>query len=403
MTHFKSHAFLILAANTPWVYALAHSLEKHGPVTALRLYDWLNYARLRPQWPETESQVRRVLVQMPPGYAGKLELGFRPLMRRIIDSERLRLRQDSGVDPVVVCPYPFLSPWVRHISTERLVYYNLDDYVMYDPSRASRIRALENELVQRAGLTACLSLYQVEALRKRHPAREKSIHHFPLGVLEEFLNSAPEQTQLPNTIGYIGNMTDRVDWAFVARTAELMPETSFHFIGDTADDGPRGDTSNWSGQRARALALSNVIHEGPVAQSEVPEHYRKYALNWMPYNVQHPFNIASCPTKIMDALASGRPFVSTDIPEVRLYPRHVHVVSDPPQAMLKLRAILNGDAAHDAQSQISFVRMQTWTHRAARFLELLASQNASGVEALERSEQSLDSIDGSSMEIRKGV
>lgn len=380
MTHSStSHSFLVLAANTPWVYSLAHSLEPHGAVTAVRLYDWGNYRRLKPQWPETESGVRRVLVKMPQGYAGTLEPLFRPMMHRLIDRERLRLHQRSGVEPVVICPFPYLAPWVRHVPGERLVYYNLDDYVLYDPARAVRTTVLEDEFVQRAGLTVCLSVHQVEALRRRHPARAARIKHFPLGVEEDFLNPAPERPPLTNTVGYVGNMTDRVDWAFVARVAEMMPKTAFHFVGSTAD-GFVGEglvhTTGWRSERATALAMSNVIHEGPVPQAKVREHYWRYTVNWMPYNVRHPFNIAACPTKIMDALASGRPFVSTDIPEVRLYPERLHVVGTPEEAIIKLQALLKSGTGHDAQGQIEFADSQTWPHRAERFLDLLLNANA---------------------------
>ncbi len=39
----------------------------------------------------------------------------------------------------------------------------------------------------------------------------------------------------------------------------------------------------------------------------------------IPYRADHPFNIACCPTKIMDYMAAGRPVVSTDLPECELY------------------------------------------------------------------------------------
>jgi teichuronic acid biosynthesis glycosyltransferase TuaH len=393
MTHRRgAGSFLVLAANAPWVYALSHSLAAHGEVTAVGLYDWRNYRRLKPRWPETESAVRRLLVKMPQGYAGTLEPLFRPLMRRAIDRERLSLRQRSGVEPVVVCPYPYLAPWVRQVPAERLVYYNLDDYVLYDPARTVRTMALEDELVQRAGLTVCLSVHQVEMLRRRHPARAARIKHFPLGVVEDFLNPAPERPPLTDSVGYVGNMTDRVDWAFVARVAEMMPGTAFHFVGSTAE-APVGKglvhTADWRSVRARALAMSNVTHAGPVPQAEVREHYWRYAVNWMPYDVRHPFNIAACPTKIMDALASGRPFVSTDMPEVRLYPERLHVVSTPEAAVLKLQALLKSEKVHDARAQIAFAASQTWPHRARRFLELLSNHDAAGAGPVNQAHESV--------------
>ncbi len=373
-TNVARPSFLVLAANTPWVYALAQSLECHGPVTAVRMLDWANNVRLKPQWPETESGVRRVPLAMPQGYAGTLEPLFRPLMRGIIDRERARLRESSGKEPFVICPYPFIAPWVRHIPGDRLVYYNLDDYALYDARRVERNRALEDEMIRHARLSICLSRHQVDALRRRLPDRAANVHHFPLGVIEDFINPEPGIASAPNTVGYVGNMTDRVDWKFVQEVAEFMPETTFHFVGN-ASDGPAGAgfgiNDGWAARRALALATSNVVHEGPVSQSDVPRHYWKYAVNWMPYDVRHPFNIASCPTKIMDALASGRPFVSTDLPEARVYPDRVHVVSNPQDAAATLRTLLGAIESHDARGQVEYSRTQAWPCRARQLLQLL--------------------------------
>ena len=368
-------AFLFLSANTPWVYLLAQNLSAHAAVTAVRFYDWSNYRRLKPQWPETASAVHRVQLVMPQGYAGTLEPLFRPLMRRLVDWQRLRLRRTTGAEPAVVCPYPYLAPWVRHIPGERIVYYNLDDYALYDPARAVRTAALEDELVQRAALTVCLSVHQTEALRRRHPAHAARIQHFPLGVGDDYLNPAPHEAPIPRSVGYIGNMTDRVDWELVARVAEAMPDTTFYFVGSTAD-AAIGKTAvavaHWRADRERALGMSNVIHEGPVPQAKVREHYWRYAVNWMPYRMDHPFNIASCPTKIMDAFASGRPFVTTAVPEARLYGERLHIVETAPQAQERLRGLLSSAIAHDGDAQIAFAATQTWRQRAMRFRELLS-------------------------------
>jgi teichuronic acid biosynthesis glycosyltransferase TuaH len=370
----KRPGFLFLGANTPWVYALARHLAAHGEVTATRLIDWLNNARLKPAWPEVESRVRRLPISMPPGYAGSLEPLARPVMRAIIDRERARLRSATGLEPYVVCAYPYMTPWVRHIAGERLIYYNLDDYALYDAKRAVRTAALEDELIRRAGLTICLSMHQVEAFGRRHPGRAKHVRHFPLGVHESFLNPHPERELNPGTVGYVGNMTERIDWRFVREVAGAMPDVKFHFVGNPRD-GLSGANlvhdPEWLKHRAAALALPNAVASGPVPQAQVHLHYWNYAVNWMPYDARHPFNIASCPTKLMDALASGRPFVSTDVPEARLYPDHVRVAPDARHAIARLRALLDHAESHNPRAQALFAARQTWDHRAAHFLDLL--------------------------------
>jgi glycosyltransferase involved in cell wall biosynthesis len=363
--------FLLLAANTPWVCALGDALAAHGAVTAVRLYDWASYLRHKPKWPKETSPVRRLMVALPPGYAGRLEPMFRPLLQAFVAREGNRLKRRGGADPIVVCPYPHLAPWVRGIPNDRLVYYNLDDYTLYDPSRAARTTVLEDELIDRARLSLCLSAHQVRALRARHPDRAGRIAHFPLGVVDEFLNPEPRRPPLPRTVGYVGNLTSRVDWRFVERVAALVPEVTFYFIGGLHALRTDAEAAGWCEAREQALGLANVIHEGAVPQRAVGEHYWRYAVNWMPYAMDHPFNMASCPTKIMDALASGRPFLATDIPEVRLYPDYIPICRTPEEAAAALRLRLTRTPVHDVLAQVAFAATQTWAHRACEMLALL--------------------------------
>ena len=355
---------LVLAANTPWVYALARSLADYTAVTAVRLHDLSNYVRLKPQWPETESAVHRVSCVMPPGYAGNLEPLFRPFMRGLIAYQRLRLRKMTGSDPLVLVPYPYMAGWVRGVPRDRLVYYNLDEYPFYDPSRRDRILKQEGELVARARLTLCLSVHQVLTLRSRNAPHACRIRHFPLGVVEDFLNPEPHRQPVPRSIGYVGNLSDRVDWEFVLAVARLMPEAEFHFVGEVH---PEANSRGWHAARTQAFAMPNVHYEGQTPQAEVRNHYWRYAVNWMPYDTQHGFNIASCPTKIMDALASGRPFVSTDIPEVQLYPDRIACVKTPAEASRVLSCLLGEQSPVNASLQIEFARAHTWHNRANDF------------------------------------
>ena len=316
--------FLFLSANTPWVYALAHRLGADVPVRAVRVFDWGVYYRQRPAWPPgpPSAHLTRTTRVMPTGYTGLLEPLVRPFAQWFVGRWQRALQAKGGgepasAEPIVVAPYPYLAPWVRRVPGDRLVYYNLDDYVLYRPERAAQITAQEDELVRRAHRTVCLSQHQVEALRARHPRRAHRIHHFPLGVTEAFVNPAPEAPPAPRTVGYVGNLSDRVDWTLVNATAARCPDLTFRFVGG-AD--PEARATPWERARAEAFRRPNVDYVGRVPQEAVAAHYWSFAVNWIPYDAAHPFNRAACPTKIMDGLGSGRPMVSTPVPECRLYP-----------------------------------------------------------------------------------
>ena len=262
----RRNSFLFLSVNTPWVYALAEALSAESPVHAVRFYDWHTYLRHRPAWPSTDGahDIEQTLKVLPTGYAGTLEPLARPYLRYKVRRWQQMLTTRSGSRPWVVAPYYYLAPWVtREVPSDRLIYYNLDDYTQYEPHRKERIRAQEQQLIAHAAHTLCLSRYQVDALKDRHPEEAASIHHFPLGVVEEFINPEVERTPSRKTIGYVGNLTDRVDWYFVDNVVSQMPECEFIFVG-AADH--QQDSEDRAMVRSRVFSRTNVTHAGRVPQ-----------------------------------------------------------------------------------------------------------------------------------------
>jgi len=367
----RRNSFLFLSANTPWVYALAEALSTGSSVHAIRFFDWRTYLRHRPSWPSTDEtqDIEQTLKVLPTGYAGTLEPLARPYLRYKTRQWQRTLTERSGSRPWVIAPYYYLAPWVtREVPSDRLIYYNLDDYTQYEPHREERILTQEQQLIAHAAYTLCLSRYQVDALKDRHPEEAASIHHFPLGVVEEFINPEVERTPNRKAIGYVGNLTNRVDWYFVDNVVSQMPECEFIFVGSA---GHQQDSEDWAIARKRVFGRANVTHTGRVPQDEVKAYYWSFAVNWIPYDADHPFNRASCPTKIMDAMAAGRPIVSTDVPECRLYPQWIDIASTPDEAAGHIRTALRTYGKDQSHQQVEFARKHLWSERAVQLNRML--------------------------------
>jgi glycosyltransferase involved in cell wall biosynthesis len=148
-----------------------------------------------------------------------------------------------------------------------------------------------------------------------------------------------------------------------------MPDIKFVFMGDTEDIAGGGRRTDWMRQREESFRLPNVLRLPKVAQDEVNRLYWPSAVNWIPYDVDHPFNVASCPTKIMDGLASGRPLISSRVPECLLYPNWLPTFDGPREAQALIRKFLamvsDGTWQPRAEMQLKFVRRQLWSERAS--------------------------------------
>ena len=90
----------------------------------------------------------------------------------------------------------------------------------------------------------------------------------------------------------------------------------------------RPSTSRGGRDCARFLSRPNVHAIGWRSQESLAGYYQAFDVTLIPYRLDHPFNRACNPTKIMDAMGSGRPIVATAIPECRLHAERFHVAED---------------------------------------------------------------------------
>jgi hypothetical protein len=92
----------------------------------------------------------------------------------------------------------------------------------------------------------------------------------------------------------------------------------------------------------------------------------------IPYRVDHPFNRAACPTKIMDYMASTRPIVSTALPECRLYVDHFSVASNACGFVEAVgRIVAEGSYDGRARARWNLARESTWSRTSDAVLRLL--------------------------------
>jgi len=325
----------------------------------------------RPAVEAAPEQWRRDLV-LPSGWMKSYpRLGMRPIAQAIRGWRR-------GTEPLaLVMTYPYYLHLARHLHPDRLVYFNIDDYRLYWPKAAAEVARLEREAVLASDLTVCTSHLRAEELRAAVPEAADRIRHLPHGApsrsLLQFPQNAPalppaDIAHLPRPwIGYVGTLEDRVDWSLMADVAKTNPTASIVLVGRV---GPVGD-SPWQVERARCLNEPNVHAIGWRDQAAIDAYNRSFDLGLIPYRVDHPFNVACCPTKVMDYMAAGRPVVSTDLPECRLYFHLFDVV--PPEGFVDAvsRRIAAGPDDGRSAARLDFARENSCARVAARLLDWL--------------------------------
>ncbi|OJW15852.1 MAG: hypothetical protein BGO49_09650 [Planctomycetales bacterium 71-10] len=315
-------------------------------------------------------------VLLPPGLLKRLPaLGMRPiaLAVRRFWAERPDARRG------LVATYPYYVRLAEAIRPDALLYYNFDDYALYWPDRADELLRQEDDLIGRSDATVCTALAQAEEFRRRVPSAATRIHHIPHGTPAAFLASGPRHrpgpapadvTNLPRPLlGYVGSLEDRLDWPLLGAVADAFPGGSVVAIGRPPDPG----AEPWRAECREVLGRPNVHVLGWRRQDELPSYYQTFDVNLIPYLVDHPFNRACSPTKIMDGMGATRPIVATAVPECRLY-THLFDVAETRSGFVEAvgRIVAAGSDDGRAAARFDHAAANTCARVAARVVATIA-------------------------------
>jgi hypothetical protein len=349
----------------------------------LKCVDYYNaWRRGQPPWAWGRALTRRgpALWQrdlvLPSGWMKRFpRWGMRPIGRSILNWRQSHARDGRLV---LVMTYPHYLYLRDLVQPDRQVYFNIDDYSQYWPRYARRVNELERQAVREADLTVCVSRLRAEELRGAVPEATERIRHLPHGFPSASLAEHPweepapapaDLAALPRPIlGYVGSLEDRVDWSLLTRLSAALPRASIAIVGRPVER----RHESWHEDYRRCLAQPNVHSLGWRSQELVHHYNRAFDVCLIPYRTDHPFNRACSPTKIMDYMGTGRPIVSTALPECQLYDQLFHVADSTEDFIAAVRSIL--DAHSDdgrAAQRFEWARANTCRRVVDRFLSWL--------------------------------
>jgi teichuronic acid biosynthesis glycosyltransferase TuaH len=290
------------------------------------LYPWSSECRLR----QCGCAMWEQQFVLPSGWMKRYpRLGMRPIARSIRSWWET---QPQSWRHGLVMTYPHYFYLGKLVDPDVSIYYCIDDFSLYWPREADCVRALERDIVLAADATVCVSRLRTEELRALVPEAASRIHHIPHGAPTPFMSEHPlaqpaepptELAHLPRPyLGYVGSLEDRVDWDLMDQISRTFADASIVVLGRVKEPVPE----LWWESCARFLSRPNVHAMGWRPQQDLARYYQAFDVTLIPYRIDHAFNQVCNPTKIMDAMGSGRPIVATAIPECRLHAERFHVV-----------------------------------------------------------------------------
>jgi len=245
-------------------------------------------------------------------------------------------------------------------------YHVVDDYLAFSGSPRS-LSTVERALLTRADVVIASSERLVDLKGPLAP-RIRLVRH---GVdAASFRRAGPAPGDVAGlrrpVLGYFGAL-HKLDLGLCLALARKRAKWSFVFVGPV--------TGSQGADVAVLSAAPNIHVLGPKPYEEIPAYLAAMDVAIMPFAVT-PLTMAMSPIKVYEALAAGKPAVSTPIPELAHFGPLVRTATDADGFVDAVEAALSEPAAW-ADRRRRFAENNTWERRFDEIEALLA-------EALER-------------------
>jgi glycosyltransferase involved in cell wall biosynthesis len=210
---------------------------------------------------------------------------------------------------------PFHIPSLLWIFTGYTLVYDCVDYY---PSFNKQAQQQHVKLMSRSNYVFANSKNLAGQLKKVRP----DIFTVPLGFATELFKNIKVLQTTKNKklfiVGYIGSISDRLDFSLLETVVSKLPTIQFTFIGPIERD-VFGKKDTALAQMESLTRYQNVRWIKGVAKKKIPSIISTFDIGIIPYRSNLAFNQFSFPMKTLEYFAAGKPVISTGIRELRQF------------------------------------------------------------------------------------
>ncbi len=289
-------------------------------------------------------------------------LNYRLMARTIFRALR---RGHASPSPLILwCTRPTpLAQRFAKTDHHTLLVYEIMDAIPATHPMADRLAEVERALIPHADLVVCTSEPLLEHARRLGAQP----HLIPNGVDPTHFRVSGLDHQPPSPLtsladpiaGFYGTIGEWIDFSLLAFLADRFPETQFVMIGPIEVS------------RTILPQRKNLHWIGPVPYQDLPAHVSRFTACLLPLQVDD-YTRARNPVKLFEYFATGKPVVSTGLPEVSAFGELVYVGKGPDGVASALEAALaEQDRLDLIRRRQAVAAANTWDQRVAGILHLL--------------------------------
>jgi glycosyltransferase involved in cell wall biosynthesis len=259
---------------------------------------------------------------------------------------------------------PFL---VGRLGERLAVYYCIDDYAAYPGVHPGVVRAMDDETTRKADVVFVASDTLLAGKRTLNP----NTHVSPHGVeFDHFARAQDPSLPVPAdvahltgpVVGFFGLVESFIDLDLIDWLASRRPEWQFLILGRVAVP-------------AESLPKRPNVHFlGKRPYADLPAYAKRFDACVIPYR-SGDWSFHANPIKLREYLATGKPVVAVDTPQVRKFADVVEVAADRGDFLARLDRVLAGRCDPEAAARrMGRVASSGWDARVGAVMETIRGE-----------------------------
>lgn len=262
---------------------------------------------------------------------------------------------------------PFHIPALLPVLSGYTKIYDCVDYYHGFSELAKREHGIA---MKKADLVFANSIPLTRKLKQLRPDVISVPLGFSPGLFASYRVAPISQHKNPFTVGYIGSLSDRIDFTLLHDVVMRLPSIRFIFIGPL-ERNVFGRTDNTVRSMRALLLLPNTTWIPSVPKKSIPSVLRRMDIGIIPYRDDLSFNRYSFPMKALEYFAAGRPVIAGNI--ASLYPyadkKLLTIATSTSAYIAAIRTYrLSGWRKSQQRVQIREAHAQQWTKKIAVIL-----------------------------------
>lgn len=199
----------------------------------------------------------------------------------------------------------------------------------------------------------------------------------PLGfaheLFDEMLVSPVRPKKRVFTVGYIGSISDRMNFELLQTVIAKLPYVMFVFAG-VFEPNVFGAKDKSKAAFEKLIRKKNVRRIPQVAKQNIPALLTQFDIGIIPYRSDLAFNRYAFPMKVMEYFASGRPVISTHILALEQYAKDgLLLLADSPDAFVRCieRYKKKGWNGANQKRQIAVAARNHWAMKVNKIINVI--------------------------------